>query len=454
MIQSQQRHVSQSNENQAKGYLNFAALESAKVVNEILDLDCKELKKMSHDETIKKVNELAIRKMFLPLSLVPIVLTKFGSRRLGAIDHAHRFFDLSFKKYNCENNMTSPDVHKLFSELMWAYIGKDGSEGKYTLKLEGLAQQCPCAETYTALKSHYNKIGHYSKTIELHTNSSAMQKDAPSYRYYARARKETEDTKLQEIYREIRKENPALMNDIYFFVDYIKLGLRSDVENSLEQKLADVEILFVEFPNHMKDEKGLRELLSACFDAKCYEKAESYFLPYLDEEWVGKKTRELIIRRTAENSLEEALCLYDKLLPRRTKADIEHARFEINFHADTNSSYGTQKYGPEPLVLIELRLWHLYKTLLTLEKSQDNKWQLVNLSLITGKGKDHKLKKQVMGFIKERFGWICTEPNNASWSNSGVIQLECSLETLLKKRAQLPKCIDPTKALQYQTKSM
>ena len=436
----------QSKINQAKSRLRFHLLEGAATADERgLDLTLKVFKKMGHDEAIDKINEYAKRGLFLPLSFMPLALTKFCVVRLGEIGEAERFFSLTLKKYKGVDS-SSPDIQKLYSEFMWVYIGKKQRDTARLLELVG---QCPCAKTYTALCSHYNRSKQPLKTIELHQNwPVGIEKEGVSYRYYAYALKDIgEESKvLQAVYEIARLERPELMDDVDFFVDYIKLGKRSSKTDISSDELGVVEALFDEFPQYKTNDKRFRELLRACFDAKRYDKARAYFMPCVDAQWLGKKTRQLIAMRMAEESLLEAINLYGRMLPNHTRVDFAKASIVLDFHTNTLSSHGAEEYGAEPLLLVELRLWHLYSTLLKPEHFQKQEKQEVKLSLITGKGKKHDLKTFVEAFVKANFGWDCFKYNESK-GNSGVIELRLSVKTLLRMGAKLPERLVEQEAL-------
>ncbi len=429
---------------QAKYRLDFKALEIAAVehdVSIIVDQQFRAIfSDMTHDAAVCEINRLAIKGVFLPLSLTSIAVTKFCSERLGRIEDAERFFELTLRKYSIEPHCAGQNqhVHKLFSEVMWMYIKRHEYNKKRVVEL---VNDCPCTETYNALMSFYNRTSNCAKTIQIHESWPVdMRKDGSSYRYYAYALQKEGRliNEIQEMFERARFDHPGLMDDDYFVVDYIKLGLRSSKTEITQDELDCIEALFVQFPHYKSEDKLLRELLQAYFDAKQYDKARDVFMPCLAEKWLTQKTCESIVKNIAEVDLKEALALYARLFPNDIVVDFENCTIQLDLHKRLVSSHGAQEYGAQPLLLIKVKLWYLYGVLLFDEKFTDKQRHALRISIITGKGRDQKLKTFTADFIKAQFGWDCFKYGIGDKS-SGAITLSFELmKFALAKKAITP----------------
>ncbi|MCE5294993.1 MAG: hypothetical protein LLF94_10345 [Chlamydiales bacterium] len=227
-------------------------------------------------------------------------------------------------------------------------------------------------------------------------------------------------------------------------VDYIKMGIRSSKKPITEMERAEaklelegVEILFKEFPQFETVDKIARERFSAYFAAREFERAALLYMPCLDANWVTAKTFEVIIMGMAQANLAGAVELYAR------KFDQNHnpanRKFELNFHKGQVSSHGSQEYGAEKNLLVQVKLWHLFCKIKNLATNFPR--DTVNICIITGKGKAFRLKNYVLKYLKEHFSWDMKKYNE-SLHTEGQIRVSTMVKFLMSANKPIPPKIE------------
>ncbi len=419
--------------NKAQAHLNFEALEKGSKILEPPVKVVEAFKQKSHDDAVREVNKLAERQICIPLSFSPILLTKFGTKRLGTIEEAEQVFTLVIKQHNIDPATSkSSFVDALFAELMWVYIKR---KERQEARIEELATKRPCTRTLTALSAFYEKNGAAQKTIDLHYSwPENFLRDGSSLRYAAYAMKNLnrEFQERKAIYEEALKKNPELMKDIYFIVDYIRLSLMADSSSPTEDELQAVEHFFEQNPELYQSDKAVRELIRACFYSNDNERAKKYYTPCLTQAWLSDKTFQRIVVGVAKHSLSDASKIYEAKTGFGKQSNKPH--YVLDFHRRLFTSHGTEEYGAAKPHYIVFQLWHLFSSL---RQRNFNRNDIIKIELITGKGKKYALKTAVSEFVKRTFGWKC----KANKSNSGMLEISGPAINIVRSEIKIPDYI-------------
>ncbi len=411
-----------SNTNQAKVHLLFSALQTAITLDNEANptLPADTIIPLTHDGAIQEINKLAESGVFFSLAAAPAVISKFGDERFGTINEVKALFLLIRQKHDIKvvqgKSPAGPLIHKLYSEMMWVYMHREPN----SQEIGNLYDQCPpSTETCTAYLAHKNKRKKYQTTISFYHNwPSHIPKITVTYKYYMSALRNDGAPQeiIQEKYQAILTAHPEYMNDAAFFADYIRFYTRSSRKVISPDELVAVEKVFEKYPDSKKQDKPVRVLLQAYFDAGEFGKAQACLTPLLTEDLLSKKTLRIIVERIAETNLPLALEIYKRKLAEINRAQ---SSIEIDLHKHTVTSYGTHKYGVASDKFVKIQLFYLHWFLA--ENFKKGK-QRVKITIITGQGIDCKLKERVKDFLCTTFKWDFVR-STADSDNPGEIQL-------------------------------
>ncbi len=224
----------QSQTNQARAVLHFDALRRALPYDEARfketgdTLAPLEFKIKHHDEVMRIINSKARQGIFLPLSFMHYVISKFSNERLGTLNEAIELFELIKQKHSIKvRDITLPETIKLYSEMMWVYLKrKDVTPKNHEERILALYHECPAMETRDALLKYHIILENFETVLKLYEEwPQGIPKGGYTFRYYLDAIKGSSKITSKE---DIRKEqdklieaNPQIMEDVTFFCDFL-----------------------------------------------------------------------------------------------------------------------------------------------------------------------------------------------------------------------------------------